>query len=122
MKKKIMIVDDLYGNRYLVEEIFDDYEVYSAADGEKMRELLKTVTPDVILMDVNLPDQDGFELTKELKRHTATKDIPVIFLTVHNTSTYVIRGIKAGGSDFIVKPFNEQELKSRVEKVLEVNR
>lgn len=119
MKRKIMIVDDLYANRYLVEEIFEDYEVYSVSDGEKMRELLKTVIPDVILMDVNLPDQDGFELTKELKRNIATKDIPVIFLTVHNTAPHVIRGIKAGGSDFIVKPFKEQELKSRVEKVFE---
>ncbi len=80
---------------------------------------MKTVTPDVILMDVNLPDQDGFELTKELKRHAATKNIPVIFLTVHNTAPHVIRGIKVGGSDFIVKPFNEQELRLRVEKVFE---
>lgn len=118
MKKRVMIVDDLYPNRFLLEEVFEDYEVYSAIDGDSMREWLKTVIPDIILMDVNLPEQDGFELTKELKANPATKNIPVIFLTVHNTKQDVIHAIKAGGSDFIVKPFNEQDLKSRVEKIL----
>ncbi len=119
MKKKILIVDDLYPNRYLLQEIFDDdYEVHSAADGDKMRELLKTMVPDIILMDINLPDQDGFELTKELKTSPSTKDIPVIFLTVRNTKIDVLHAINAGGSDFIGKPFDEQELKNRVEKVL----
>lgn len=118
MKSRILIVDDLYANRYLLEEIFDNFEVYSASDGGKMKEILKKVIPDIILMDVNLPDQDGFELTKELKANPATENIPVIFLTVHNTKTDVIHGIKAGGSDFIVKPFDGAELKARVEKIL----
>jgi len=118
MKNKILIVDDLYANRYLLEEIFEEYEVHSVSDGDQMRELLKTVKPDVILMDVNLPDQDGYELTKELKLNQSTKNIPVIFLTVHNTKFDVIHGFKAGGVDFVVKPFDEKDLKSRVEKIL----
>jgi len=118
MKSKILIVDDLYANRYLLEEIFDDYEVFSVSDGDQMRDLLKTQTPDIILMDVNLPDQDGYELTKELKANPATKDIPVVFLTVHNTKFDVIHGFKAGGVDFVVKPFDGNDLKSRIEKIL----
>jgi CheY-like chemotaxis protein len=118
MKNIILIVDDLYANRYLLEEIFDEYEVHSVSDGDQMREILKTIKPDVILMDVNLPDQDGYELTKELKIYPATKDIPVIFLTVHNTKSDVIHGFKAGGVDFVVKPFDEKDLKSRVEKIM----
>ncbi len=119
MKKKILIVDDLYPNRFLLQEILDeDYEVHGAADGDKMRELLKTMMPDIILMDINLPDQDGFELTKELKANPSTKDIPVIFLTVRNTKIDVLHAINAGGADFIGKPFDDQELKNRVEKVL----
>lgn len=118
MKKTILIVDDVYPNRFLIEELFSDYKIYGAADGNTMRELLKTVTPDLILMDVNLPEQDGYELAKELKNNKRTENIPVIFLTVHNTKTDVIHGIKAGGADYIVKPFNEDDLKERVEKVM----
>lgn len=117
MKYKILIVDDLYPNRYLLEEILDEYEVTGVPDGDSMRDYLKTTIPDIILMDVNLPDQDGFELTKELKANPATKEIPVIFLTVHNTKSDVIHGIRAGGSDFIVKPFDENEFKARIEKI-----
>jgi len=118
MKKKILIVDDLYANRYLLEEILDEYEVHSVPNGTKMREFLKSEKPDIILMDVNLPDQDGFELTKELKTNPATGNIPIIFLTVHNTKFDVMHGINSGGSDFIVKPFDENELKLRIDKVL----
>ncbi len=118
MKKKILIVDDLYANRYLLEEVLDEYEVFGVSDGGKMREYLKSSIPDVILMDVNLPEQDGFEITKELKNNPLTKNISVIFLTVHNTKSDVMHAIKAGGSDFIVKPFDEIDLKSRIEKVL----
>jgi len=121
MKKIILIVDDLYPNRYLLEEIFEEYEVHSVSDGDAMREFLKSIIPDVILMDVNLPDQDGFELTKELKMNPSTKNIPVIFLTVHNTKSDVIHAIKAGGSDYIVKPFDQQDIKNRVEKILNEN-
>ena len=118
MKKIILIVDDLYPNRYLLEEVFEEYEVHSVSNGDKMRDFLKSIIPDIILMDVNLPEQDGFELTKELKLSPLTKDIPVIFLTVHNTKLHVMHAIKAGGADFIVKPFDDQDLKNRVEKVL----
>ena len=119
MQKKILIVDDIYPNRYLIEEIFSgEYEVHGVSNGKGMRDFLKSITPDVILMDVNLPEQDGFEITKELKSNPATKGIPVIFLTVHNTKSDVINAIKAGGADFINKPFDQQDLKNRVEKVL----
>lgn len=119
MKYKVLIVDDLYPNRYLVEEILEDYEVHGVSDGDKMRDFLKKTIPDIILMDVNLPEEDGFELTKELKTYPSTKDIPVIFLTVHNTKADVIHAIKSGGSDYIVKPFDEKDLKVRVGKVLQ---
>jgi len=120
MQKKILIVDDVYPNRYILEEIFseEEYEVHSVTDGVRMREYLKSAIPDVILMDVNLPEEDGYEITKELKKNPSTKNIPVIFLTVHNTKSDVIHAIKAGGSDFISKPFDPQDLKNRVEKVL----
>ncbi len=120
MKKKILIVDDVYANRYIIEEIFDEteYEVHGVPDAAGMRGFLKEITPDIILMDINLPDQDGFEITKELRLSQKTRDIPVIFLTVHNTKSDVMRAINAGGSDFISKPFDQQELKYRVEKVL----
>lgn len=118
MKKTILLVDDVYPNRFLIEEILSDYQVYCAADGEGMRGLLKKVKPDLILMDVNLPEQDGYELAQELKKETSTADIPIIFLTVHNTKSDVMHGINAGGIDYIVKPFNEEDLKQRVEKAI----
>lgn len=118
MNKKILVVDDVYPNRYLIEEIFSEYEVSGVSNGKEMRNMLKTMKPDLILMDVNLPDEDGYELTKELKAGATTKNIPVIFITVHNTKMDVLHAVKAGGVDFVTKPFVESELRERVEKAL----
>ncbi len=118
MSKKILVVDDVYPNRYLIEEIFSEYEVHGVSSGKEMRNLLKTMKPDLILMDINLPEEDGYELTKDLKAERTTADIPVIFITIHNTKMDVLHAVKAGGVDFVTKPIVESELRERVEKVL----
>ena len=117
MNKTILVVDDIYPNRYVIEELFEDYIVYGVANGDEMRDLLKGIVPDIILMDVNLPQEDGYEIVKKLKSRDETKDIPVIFLTVHNTRGDVMRAVNAGGVDFITKPFDETDLRERVEKI-----
>lgn len=118
MGKKVLIVDDVYSNRYVIEEVLEDYDVSGVSNGEEMWAYLKTDIPDIILMDVNLPLEDGFELTKELKNNAVTKDIPVLFLTVHNTKMDVLRAVRAGGADFITKPFDQADFRERVEKAI----
>ncbi len=118
MSKTILVVDDIYSNRYLIEEIFSEYKVYGVSSGNELREFLKEFTPDIILMDINLPDEDGYEIVKKMKNRRETMHIPVIFITVHNTRFDVLRAVKAGGIDFITKPFDQSDLRERVERVL----
>lgn len=118
MSKTILVVDDIYPNRYVIEEVFQDYIVYGASNGYELWEFLKGLIPDIVLMDVNLPDEDGYEIVKKMKNRRETMRIPVIFITVHNTRYDVLRAVKAGGIDFITKPFDQSDLRERVEKVL----
>ncbi len=117
-----MIVDDVYANRFLIEELFSSDTVIGVANGEAMREALKKNRPDIILMDVDLPDEDGFELTKWLKERDAFKDIPIIFLTVHSTKEDVILGIQSGGYSYVTKPFDGDMLTRRVDEALAMKR
>lgn len=97
---------------YLEQENFNVISVEFAGDA------IKTINNnhiDLILLDVNLPDMDGFELFKEIKK---IKDIPIIFLTVNDLEVSVVRGLDMGADDYITKPFKARELVSRIKNVL----
>ena len=118
MKRTLMIVDDIYANRFLVTQLFPDDIVICVENGAAMWEKLEETVPDIILMDVNLPDEDGFELTKQLKASEQYQHVPVVFLTVHYTKNDVMKAADAGGDGYITKPFQEEVLVKRVNKVL----
>ena len=85
-KKKILMVDDVALNHATARDVLGDtYELYEAVSGKEAFEILKEVTPDLILLDVIMPEMDGMEVLKKLKSIPAYKDIPVIFLTADNT-------------------------------------
>lgn len=115
--KKILLVEDnetiVMGLKYSLEQ--ENFQVISALDIEKAKEVLSQETIDLILLDVTLPDGNGFELCKYIKQKL---DIPVIFLTAQDEETSVVIGLDMGADDYIVKPFRTRELISRINSVL----
>lgn len=115
--KKILLVEDnetiVMGLKYSLEQ--ENFQVISALNVEKAKEILNQETIDLILLDVTLPDGNGFELCKYIKQKL---DVPVIFLTAQDEETSVVIGLDMGADDYIVKPFRTRELISRINSVL----
>lgn len=113
---KILIVDDVMSNVLLLKILLtnEKFQICTAANGRECIEKTKTENPDLILLDVMMPDINGFDTAVMLKGNPATADIPIIFLTALNTPSDLVKGFKAGASDFLTKPFNKVELIMRV--------
>jgi len=118
-KDLILVVDDEYSNRLLLEELLFEYDVVTADCGNAMWKVLEHKQPSLILMDVMMPEVDGFTLVDQLQKDPRFKDIPVIFVTAKVAGGDVEKGFGLGGYDYIKKPFNQQELESRVKTTLE---
>ncbi|MCP4150277.1 MAG: response regulator [bacterium] len=120
MRCRILIVDDILENRKLLAGIIrkhTGHEVFLAKSGLDVVEMLKDpemTKPDLILLDVMMPDMDGFEVAKILKSDSLTRDIPIIFITGLSDTDCKIQGFEVGGADYLSKPFNKQELLARV--------
>lgn len=110
-KETILIVDDLKENiDILVELLSKDYDVAVALDGRAALEALHENRVDLILLDIMMPDLDGYEVCKILKEDENLKDIPVIFITAVDDEKSIQRAYEAGGIDYITKPFKPLEL------------
>ena len=118
--KTILIVDDSVENLQLLSACLKDiYQIKIAKTGLKAIELLNQgVKVDLILMDVEMPEMNGFEACSRIKSNPILKTIPVIFLTALNDIESESRGFKSGGNDFITKPFKSAELSSRVKTLM----
>jgi len=118
---RILVVDDVETNvDILVEALGDDYRVSVAMDGESALEIIEEVPPDIILMDIMMPGIDGYEVCKRLKSKTATRDIPVVFLTALSEEENEAKGLALGAVDYITKPFSAALVKARVKNHLEL--
>ena len=116
MKKKIILVDDNSVNLRLGMNVLSDrYNVFPVLSAEKMFNFLRKTLPDIILLDILMPETDGYEAIKILKADPQTKDIPVIFLTSKNDPDSEMAGLSMGAVDFIAKPFEPKILLKRVE-------
>ena len=113
---KILIVDDVVSNVLLLKILLtnEKFQVCTANNGQTAIEQTRKEMPDLILLDVMMPDMNGFEVATILKKDDATKEIPIIFLTALNTPQDLVHGFKVGASDFLTKPFNKEELVMRV--------
>jgi two-component system, OmpR family, alkaline phosphatase synthesis response regulator PhoP len=120
LKQKILIVDDDPDIRRLVETILerDGFLVESASTAAECYKKVPQFKPKLIILDLQLPDEDGFGILKKLKSNPATNAIPVVMLTVQSVDSYKIAGLEIGADDYIVKPFNHGELVARVKAVL----
>ena len=114
---KLLIVEDnesiLMGLGYLLRE--EEYEYVIAKSYGEAKEVFSQCYYDLVLLDVGLPDGDGYKLCRELK---SKQDIPVIFLTAREEEQDVVQGFEAGADDYIMKPFRNRELVSRIQNVL----
>jgi len=122
-KGKILIVDDVAQNIQLIANFLkEDYELAFALRGkEAVNQALKT-SFDLILLDIMMPEIDGFKVCEILKSDEKTKEVPVIFLTAKTDTESIKRGFDTGGVDYITKPFNAEELKARVKTHIQLKR
>jgi signal transduction histidine kinase len=115
-KSLILIVDDKVTNLNILSDVMQlqGHYVSVASDGESALNELKTISPDLILLDIMMPGIDGFETCTRLKADEKTKDIPVIFMTALTDTADKIKGFKVGAVDYITKPFQQEEVVARV--------
>lgn len=119
----IVLVDDDISNLKMGRNALSkNYEVYTAPSAERMFDLLRQYTPQLILLDISMPEMDGYQAIKILKDDPATKDIPIIFLTGKNDPDSELEGLRLGAIDYISKPFLADILNKRVELHLKVER
>lgn len=115
-KQTILIVDDVPKNVQVLGNLLSEYafDLAVALSGRQALETIGRVKPDLILLDIMMPEMDGFEVCRQLKSMDHTKDIPVIFLTAKTDSEDIVKGFELGAVDYITKPFMKTELLARV--------
>lgn len=121
-KKRVLIVDDSADDiQFVMENLKQEFAVLVATSGKKGLELAaKNPQPDVILMDVMMPEMDGYETCRKLKENDKTKNIDVIFVSAHDTTEEKLAGYDAGGSDYLIKPVQHEELLQKVSLAIDL--
>ncbi len=122
-KKLILLVDDDPVNLKRAQLILakEGYAIAATLSGEQALLFLEKRQPDIILLDINMPEMDGFEVLERIKAKEEWREIPVIFLTADDDQETEVRGLRAGALDFVTKPFMEDIVKQRVKHLLELN-
>jgi putative two-component system response regulator len=123
-RTRILAVDDSFLEREMLKDelVKEGYQVSTARDGEEALVKIAEEAPDLILLDVIMPKLDGYEVCRRIKADGRTILIPVVLITSLNATEERIRGIEAGADDFLSKPFNRQELLTRVRSLLKLKR
>jgi DNA-binding response OmpR family regulator len=120
MSKKIAVIEDNKTNikliRYQLE--MEGFDVHIEETGNAGLKMIKNQKPDMVILDIGLPDIDGFELCKTLRKDKVTKDYPIIMLTAKGEDRDKIEGLKLGADDYITKPYNADELILRIKNLL----
>ncbi len=116
MKANIIVVDDVRDNLRLLNSILSKqgYSVRSVTLGTRAVEAARLQPPDLILLDIMMPEMDGYDVCGKLKADERTRDIPVIFISALNATEDKVKGFSVGGVDFITKPFQPEEVLARV--------
>jgi len=117
-RRKIIYVDDMnYSLISLKKALSKYYEVYLSDSSDKMYKIMEKITPDLILLDVNMPDVDGYSTIKNLRTDQRYANIPVIFLTCNSDKDSVVKGLSLGAVDYVIKPFNTEKLVESIESI-----
>lgn len=123
-KSTILIVDDQKVMRETIGMLLakEDYELIYASDGPEALRKASRIIPDVILLDIMMPAMDGFEVCRRLREHPVLAEVPIIMVTALNDRKSWMEGIEAGADDFVFKPFDTVELRTRVQNITRLNR
>lgn len=123
-KPLVLIVDDVPKNLQVLGNILrkQEYNIAAATSGKQALDLVENIHPDLILLDIMMPDLDGFEVCEKLKGSTKSKDIPVIFLTAKTGTDDIVKGFEVGAVDYLTKPFNSAELLARAHTHIELKK
>src|SRR5881409_1965877 len=116
MNERILVVDDTPANIQTVAAILkgQGYQLSVATNSKQALDVLEKIRPDLILLDVMMPELDGFETCQRIKSAEAWRDIPVIFLTAKTDTADIVKGFEMGAVDYVGRPFNAHELLARV--------
>ena len=118
-KESVLIVDDdVVAISALKDIINPDYNVYVVKSGEEAIEKAKMLSPDLILLDICMPDMDGYQTINELKSSESTKSIPVIFISGNTDQNDIKNGFSNGAVDYITKPFNDENVLNKVKEAV----
>lgn len=122
-RPRILIADDTSASLSLLSHVLEPqgYEILAVSSGKDALKLAARARPDLILLDVMMPGHDGFHVCRELKAEESTRDVPVIFITSRNDTASVLNGFRVGAVDYIVKPFQAEEVVTRVATHLKIS-
>ncbi len=123
-KGDILIVDDTLANLRVLSSMLTEqrYKVRGVSNGPMALTVARSATPDLILLDINMPDMDGYEVCRHLKEEQKTREIPIIFISALDEVSDKIQAFMAGGVDYVTKPFQFEEVLARVETHLVLRR
>lgn len=121
-KQTILIVDDIKENIDVLLELLREYDCIPALDGESAIEIAQEEDIDLILLDIMMPDMDGFKVSRRLKANPMSRKVPIIFLTAKNKQEDIQKGFACGGVDYITKPFHYDELQARIDTHLKLKK
>ena len=118
MKPKLVIVDDEADIRRLIVFLLRSYDLYEAQNGRRALELIREVRPDLVLLDVMLPEMTGLEVLDAMRANPLSASIPVVMLSAKGQAAEIEQGLHSGATRYLVKPFESQALRACVEEVL----
>ncbi|MEL7128965.1 MAG: PleD family two-component system response regulator, partial [Pseudomonadota bacterium] len=123
MSARILVVDDIQANRRLLQAKLEAryFQVFMASSGPEALQSVKENTPDIVLLDINMPGMDGYEVARRLKEDPSTAFIPIVMVTALSQQEDRLKGLQAGADDFITKPFDDFSLMSRINALLRYN-
>ena len=121
---KILIVDDEPGARDTLEALLspEGYQLYFACNGREGLEKANALTPSLILLDVMMPEMDGFEVCRRVRANPVLAQVPIVMITALDDRDSRLEGIEAGADDFLSKPFDFNEMRARVRTILRLDR
>jgi len=122
-KKRILIVEDEERIRKVINILIraENIEIEEASDGKMALEKIFGANYDLVILDLMLPEVDGFSVLEEIRGNEDTKDLPVIIVSARSTDKDILEGLKGGANYYIPKPFEPQELISSIELILNIN-
>lgn len=121
MKKKILVVDDEKDICRIMKRILEQegFEVFEAYDGQEALSKVFEISPDIMVIDVQMPGKNGFQVCEEIRKDPIYKELPILMLTVRSSKEDRLQGFTSGVDEYMVKPFDMSEIVARIKVVLE---